>query len=58
MRSTGIVFIFPENRLLSGSNDMRAFFLPLTQAAQFEFLKSTHFFLLTLYFDTDTQIHK
>ena len=44
MRSTGIVFIFPKNRLHSGSNDMHNIFLLLTQAAQLQFLKSPHFF--------------
>ena len=49
MRSTGIVLIFPKNILLSGSNGMRNIFLLLTQAAQFEFLTSRHFFAHSLY---------
>ena len=44
MRITVIVFIFPKTRVHSGSNDMHTVFLPLTQAVQFEFKISTHFF--------------
>ena len=44
MRSTGIVLIFPKNRLLSGSNCMRNIFLLLTQAAHYEFIMYAFFF--------------
>ena len=36
-------FIFPKTRVHSGSNGIHTVFLPLTKAAQFEFLKSMHF---------------
>ena len=37
MRSRGIAFIFPKNRLPNGFKDMQNIFLLLTQAAQFQF---------------------
>ena len=45
MCSTEIIFIFPKTRVHSGSNGMHTFFLPLTQATQFEFKKSTHYLI-------------
>ena len=40
-----MLHIFPKTRVYDNSNGMRNIFLLLTQAAQFQFLKSPHFFL-------------
>ena len=42
--STARLLNISENRVHNSSNDMHNIFLLLTLAAQFEFLKSTHFF--------------
>ena len=38
-----VLHIFPKTRVYDNSNGMRNIFLLLTQAAQFDFLKCTHF---------------